>query len=135
MHILVAMDRSEESRNALENALGILETLAGELTIIHVHDGDRNATIIEDMPMIARAESRASELQIPFQTVIRSGTPVSEIVSYAEANDVNAIYVGHRGLARNESDFGGESRGPLGSVARGLVEHTNIPVTVFDRGL
>lgn len=130
MHILVAIDQSEESYNALENALDIVSTFEGRVTAVHVDDDSD-----EDSDCLSRSESRAQTHDVPFDTELLQGEPVSQIATFAEERDVDAIYVGHRGLTSEGSELHGESRGPLGSVAKGLVERTRIPVTVFDRGL
>lgn len=131
MHILVAIDQSDESRNALENALDIVSTFDGSVTAIHVSDSEDE----DGKTYLSRAEARADTHDVSISTELRTGDPVTEIAEYAESEEVDAIYVGHRGLASEGSELHGEGRGPLGSVARGLVEQTRIPVTVYDRGL
>lgn len=132
MHIVVAIDRSKESHNALENAIDIVDTFDGRITAVHVADAEideRAATILSE------AAERGDTRDVAVDTERLSGDPVDSIAEYAEEAGADAIYVGHRGLTSEGSDIAGNSRGPLGSVAKGLVERTQIPVTVFDRGL
>lgn len=149
MHILVAIDRSKESQNALVNALDIVNTFEGEVTAVHavppVEDGsdsDEAGTDGADPEAIDRGREileevteRALQRDISVETELLVGDPIQAITAYAEAHGADTIYVGHRGLSREGKEFSGESRGPLGSVSKGLVEHTEVPVTVFDRGL
>lgn len=152
MHILVAVDRSSESSNALVNALDIADAIDGQVTAVHVDpnpaadshsdlesadptDGQRsNVEDGEDGPLAA-AEVTARSREVPIDTVRLEGDPVERIAEYAESAGVDAIYIGHRGLSNSDKDVPGEERGPLGSVSKGLVHRTAIPVTVFDRGL
>ena len=145
MHILVAVDRSTESQNALVSAFDVVGAFDGTVTAVHVVNGsdrsqsaagstdatasDRGKDVLED------AAERAANRDISIETVILEGDPVESIAEYAESHDVDVVYVGHRGLSRGGNDVSAESRGPLGSVAKGLVERTRVPVTVFDRSL
>lgn len=133
MHILVAVDSSRESQNALENAIDIVSTFDGNVTAAHVRDPASDTS--SDGDLLDGMSTRGEGRDVPVDTEILSGDPVSELVTYAERNGIDAIYVGHRGLTSEGSELHGERRGPLGSVAKGLVERTQIPVTVFDRGL
>lgn len=138
MHILVAVDRSPESRNALVNALDIAETAEGRVTAVTAFD----PTADEDGEAEERARAILEEVRersavhdVEFETALLEGEPIEAIIEHAEANGVDAIYVGHRGLSGGGDDLSRERRGPLGSVAKGIVEGTSIPVSVFDRGL
>lgn len=149
MHILVAFDRSRESDNALVSALDIIDTLDGTVTVVHVVDADNSpssantsregceATYSSDRgeAVLREAVERAAKRDISIETEVLVGDPIEVISDYAEENDVDAIYVGHRGFSSGVQDFSGQSRGPLGSIAKGVVEATEVPVTVFDRGL
>lgn len=132
MDIVVAIDRSPESRNALISALEIVESVGGRVIAVHVETGDesrRPATLLED------ASERAEERGVIFERTVLSGDPIDVIPQYAADEGADAIYLGHRGLSHSGDEFSGESRGRLGSVAKGIVEKSAIPVTVFDRGL
>ena len=132
MDIVVAIDRSPESRNALISALEIVESIGGHVTAVHVANegGSRRPTTL-----LSDARQRAQERGVSFDSIDLSGDPIEVIPTYAAENDADAIYLGHRGLSHSGEEFSGESRGRLGSVAKGVVEKSAIPVTVFDRGL
>ena len=135
MHILVAVDRSVESKNALENALDNAAQFGANVTVVHAVDSGGDAgdpeqrgeelleEVIEDVPAAG----------VAVETRVLVGDPVEAVPAYAEEVDADVIYIGHRGLSAEDRDPTGEERGPLGGVASGILEETSIPVTVFDR--
>ena len=136
MHILVAVDRSEESQNALENALDNASQFDAAVTVVHAVDSDgetgadpenRGTALLEEVIDNAPTEGVAVE------TRVLVGDPVETVPAYAEEIGADVIYIGHRGLSAEDRDPTGENRGPLGGVASGILEETTIPVTVFDR--
>ena len=142
MHILVAVDQSEESQNALSTAIEVQETAGGTVTAVHVvgssteqtgttedstEDADRGEEILEE------AKAKASELNEAIETELLVGDPVEAILKYAEENGIDVIYVGHRGLASKGQEVPDDQRGSLGSVSKGLIERTQSPVSVFVR--
>lgn len=144
MHVLVAVDRSEESHNALLTALDVVDAFDGTVTAVHVVDVDDEPRPIDDAGdgepeptgsdgTLDDAEELAGERGVPLETEVLSGDPVEAIAAYAERRDVDVVYVGHRGLTGEGAELTDETRGPLGSVARGVIERTQVPVTVFDR--
>ena len=146
--ILVAVDQSDESQNALVNALDIVSSLDGTITVVHAVDREDHTepsnSPTDDVAsqrkeqgkaVLSDVTERAAKRDISIETELLVGEPVETITHFAEQNDIDVIYVGHRGLSSEDSGLSGESRGPLGSVAKGLIEHTHIPVSVFDRTL
>lgn len=144
MHILVAIDRSEESRNALTTAFDIQESADGRVTAVHAVESSTARTntakeSTEDAKhgeeILEEAEAQASKRDLSIETELLVGDPVETITEYAEENAVDVIYAGHRGLANKGEEVPEDDRGPLGSVAKGVVERTKIPVSVFDKEL
>lgn len=144
MHIVVAVDRSEESENALATAIDVTESTGGTVTAVHVVESEPSAPVSDGSAedgrnsgeeVLREAEKRASERNSSIETELLDGDPVEAIAEYAEANDADVIYVGHRGLtSEDESEEISEGdRGALGSVAKGLVQRTRVPVSIFDR--
>ena len=131
MHILVAVDGSAESQNALRNALEREETMDHAVTAVHVVDSEDPVDIGKEL--LQEVVDRAVADDHALDTDLLAGDPVEELVDYAEDNDVDVIYVGHRGSSNEDQSLPGDHRGPIGSVARGLIERTQIPVSVFDR--
>ncbi|WP_435348877.1 universal stress protein [Haloarchaeobius sp. HRN-SO-5] len=147
MKFLVAMDGSTEAREALEFAADLAVAVDGTLTAVHavdpdvfenggsepiesLSDADRRLVVqsVEDaedrgLDILEDVAALADELGCDIQTELLYGDPVAAIPEFAEAEEFDAIFVGHRGRsARTES--------MLGSVAKGLVEGATVPVTV-----
>lgn len=133
MDILVAVDPSSESQNALVSAIDIVESLGGRLVVVHV--AEDSTTDPDAESILDASEERARERDVPVETILLTGDPIEVIPEYAREIGADAIYLGHRGLSRSGEEFAGQSRGQLGSVASGVMERSAIPVTVFDRGL
>lgn len=136
--ILVAYDRSPESINALDRACELVSTFDGSVTAVYVRedaetDADAAGAQEQDYPF-EEAQEVAEEWDVDLQTVTLSGDPIDAIPTFGERHDVDVIHVGHRGKASHDRGLSGNDRGPLGSVAQGLIEATQIPVSVFDRG-
>ena len=146
MELLVAVDGSEESNRALAYATNIANATDGSITLIHaiepdiydtgggepVAESDRRDRLIIDS--FDAAEEEGQEIldeAIEFaaergQTVsgeLRYGQPARIITDYAEEGAFETLYVGHRGRSERTIEF-------LGSVARDVVEHATVPVTV-----
>ena len=146
MDLLVAVDGSEESNRALAYATNIANATDGSITLVHaiepdiydtgggepISESDRRDRLIIDS--FDAAEEEGQEIldeAIEFaaergQTVsgeLRYGQPARIITDYAEEGAFETIYVGHRGRSERTIEF-------LGSVARDIVEHATVPVTV-----
>lgn len=138
MHIVVAVDGSPESRNALISALDNIEPIDGTVTAVHVIEPEPGGDQENEDPardVLSRAKRLGKNRELTVETELLEGDTIEAITEYAAEHHVDAIYVGHRGLSGAGSELEGQGRGPLGSVARGIVERTPISVTVFDRGL
>ena len=146
MELLVAVDGSEESNRALAYATNIATATDGSITLIHVvepdiydtggeepvSDSDRRDRLIIDSVDAAEKQGQAIlDEAIEFaaergQTVsgeLLYGQPTRIITDFAEQGAFETLYVGHRGRSDRTIEF-------LGSVARDVVEHTTVPVTV-----
>jgi nucleotide-binding universal stress UspA family protein len=146
MKLLVAVDGSEESNRALAYATNIANATDGSITLVHavepgiydtggkepVSDSDRRNRLIIDSFDDAEKQGQAIlEEAIEFaaergQTVsgeLLYGQPARTITDFAEKGEFETLYVGHRGRSDRTIEF-------LGSVARDVVEHTTVPVTV-----
>ena len=147
MKILVAVDGSDESNAALAHAIDIADATDGSVTAAYavdpsvydlggaepvsgLPDADRRL-IIES---VADTESRgldlledvaasAADRGRTVETELLYGDPVRAITSFAENEGFDAIYVGHRGRSERTERL-------VGSVAKGIVERTDLTVTV-----
>ena len=146
MKFLVAVDGSEASEEALAVATTVAEAMDASITVVHavspsVYDeggGEPLSSaeagrrlIVESIEAAERrgsdvvedAVSLAADRGHDINSELLYGPPVSKIADFAEADGFDAIFVGHRGMARRAEQM-------LGSVAKGLVERAGVPVTV-----
>lgn len=144
MHLVVAYDGSEPSEQALAYACTVAERTDGRVTAVYavdpqVYDQREGGQAITDrdeaskrmvLETIEKAEGRGEETleearakaPIDIDTELRYGDPKEAIPSYLD-EDVEALVVGHRAL-------GDKYERVLGSVAKGLLERSPVPVTV-----
>lgn len=147
MKALVAIDGSKEAKDALSFALDIADAMDGSVTAVHAVDpmvlelgGDEPLSGIMDagrrlvLEGVEKAEERgerhldeavavADERGHKMDTQILYGDPNRVIPDYAEDEEFDVIYVGHRGRSERAGIM-------LGSVAKGIVERARLPVTV-----
>lgn len=91
---------------------------AASLAIKGVEDAERRGeTILDD------AADRGQEHGVEIDTELLYGEPVVTITEFAEANGVAGIIAGHRDVAKDHNRV-------IGSTAKGLVDRTEIPVTI-----
>jgi len=147
MKLLVAVDGSEEAEVALAYATDVAAAMDGQLTVVHAVDpsvydegGTQPISSITDaehrllVESLEDAEERgfdvledarrfADELGCEVETELLYGDPVEEVTAYADREEFDTIFVGHRG--RSE-----QAERVLGSVAKDVVERATVPVTV-----
>ncbi|ESS07681.1 MAG: universal stress protein UspA related nucleotide-binding protein [uncultured archaeon A07HB70] len=140
MRLLVAVDGSEQSDNALAHAERLAEATDGSLTPVHavdpgVHEvadvdpiaGDRlvveDEGEAEDRARRILEEAAASVESVPVTVELLHGDPREVVPDFAASEGYDGIVVGHRGLSERGERV-------LGSVAKSLVEHSPVPVTV-----
>lgn len=137
--ILVAMDFSEPSERALQNARNLAETLHAELHLLHVVVpvavpalGAPSVGYIEDAAVVAQLDEAArQDMESMFDKnwqsahrliiEVRVGTPVFEILRYATEQQINLIVLGTLGRT-------GLTHLILGSVAESVVRQAHCPV-------
>ena len=139
MRYLVAVDGSVESDQAVEYAATHAAALGATLEITHVLEpetelvdgevvlpgGDRAMDLGEQV--LNRARGRAVDHvngELPTQTKLLTGRPSDAIADYADRADIDAIYLGHRGLSEEREQV-------VGSVAKSVVDKATVPVTVI----
>lgn len=145
--ILVSYDNSEQSKNALRNAIMIAETCDAKVTVVSVVDSfdfndpdfvtaARAAGVVEFDDETAQETKRqfrsAQEEVLVKQTAdivgdyanmeyyAVTGKPQQAIIDYGESGDYDLIVMGCRGL--------GGFRGAVGSVSRAIIHSVKIPV-------
>ncbi|WP_423751476.1 universal stress protein [Salinirarus marinus] len=147
MRFLVAVDGSRQSEQTIEYAVELAEATGASVTLVYavdpevyseggmepissLSDADQRL-IIED---IEDAERRAEDvldeavriaenLGVEVETETIYGDPVVSIPSFAESEGYDNLFVGHQGRSERTERV-------IGSVAKGIVERSSIPVTV-----
>jgi len=148
-NILVAVDGSEHSQKALNQALGLAERFKGKITLIHVYStvvplapsvdtlstptlATASTAIAAKMTEEARkkgsqvldeAEQTVKERGISVEKVLREGDAVKEVVAVAQEREFDLIVVGHRGLSKLKELL-------LGSVSEGVSHKAPCPVLI-----
>lgn len=137
-HILVPVDGSANSRRAVAAAAELVKCHRSSVTLLHVIPDEPLPR--ELMKMIASGEITESHMGLLRDSAeiilhdaeealgaagvsaskreYTQGDPASRIIEYAQANEVDLIVIGHRGL--------GTQMDMLGSVTRKLVNITRI---------
>jgi nucleotide-binding universal stress UspA family protein len=147
MQFLVAIDGSPASDRAIDCAAEIAAAADASLTVVHSVDPDVYDTggtdPVTDRPdldqrliieSVADAEDRGQRLVDEAVEQARDrdpdaegellyGAPVETLSEFAADEGFDAVFVGHRGLSEAHERV-------LGSVAKGLVEPSSVPVTV-----
>ncbi|MFB6077698.1 MAG: universal stress protein [Halarchaeum sp.] len=136
--ILIPIDESEQSTDALEYALEEFES--DDITVIHVIDPieagyTAQATVPgyseewyeqaeeEAESLFETAQEVADEYGVTLDTATEVGRPSRTIVNYAEENGYEHIVMGSHGRS-------GVTRILLGSVAEAVVRRSPMPVTI-----
>ena len=135
--ILVPLDSSEHSKNALEKAIQIAKKFDSEITLIHVCS-------LEGVPFSITATKYERYVQnirnfgnaildhglkqvesegVHAETRLLEGHTVEEIIKVAKERKFDLIVMGARGLSAIKEIF-------LGSVSHGVINHVQCPVLV-----
>ncbi len=127
--ILVATDGSDKANRAVDLAVDMAYMFSAQVTALCVRP-PRPGYAVEveglDRPYrqgLEYAGEAASEANVPFSEVERTGDPAEEIVKAAVELDADMVVVGSTGKR-------GISRLMLGSVAEKVVKESTVPVTV-----
>lgn len=136
--VLVALDDSEQAREALEYALAEFDDAeVVALTVINPLEAGFSTEAAlpgyseewyqqakaDAESLLSEAQERAAAADVPLRTHVEHGRPVQCVVAYAEEHDADHVVVGSHGRS-------GVSRILLGSVAEGVVRRSPVPVTV-----
>lgn len=143
---LVAVDGSPASTDALRYALDLAETTGAELAAVYVvmprvtfeggitppasfTEADQELLeTVEDVEtygqsVLDEAAAIAEREGVELETGLLSGNPDEEIATFADENDVDAVFVGH---VEVDPDY----EALFGSVAKDLIDILERPVTV-----
>jgi len=132
--IMVGFDGSTQSEKAAETALKLARAMDSHLLLFAVARPPEPATMVELDAMLDDAREhfeaqfqkirkRAEELDVELETDIVVGHPVEQIVHRAEADRVNLIILGRRGVSRFERII-------IGSTSEKVLRYAHCPVMV-----
>ncbi|MDQ1251087.1 MAG: hypothetical protein QG646_156 [Euryarchaeota archaeon] len=137
--IMVATDGSEHVRKAIATAIEIAKLSGAKLYAVYVMANDefsmsdpKNAELEKTFVDYFRNEGKAATAfvetsgkaeNVEVESVILEGSPVHEIVNFAEGNDIDLIVMGTHGKNAIE-------RFLLGSIAENVVRHSKKAVLV-----
>jgi nucleotide-binding universal stress UspA family protein len=132
--ILVGFDGSSQSEKATEVALSLAQSLDCRVLLFAVARPAEPATMVELDAMLDDAREhfeekfkkiiqRAKDLDVELKTDIAVGHPVEQIVHRAEADRVDLIILGRRGVSRFE-------RFIIGSTSEKVLRYAHCPVMV-----
>jgi nucleotide-binding universal stress UspA family protein len=132
---LVAIDGSEGSEAAIEEALELAHEVGAHVTFAFVRKPPSSLLgypyyerLLSTELGMARAtldaaRSKALEIGIDSRSEILEGDPVDEVLSFADNSGADLIVMGSRGRGA----FAGAL---LGSVSSAVVQHASVPVLV-----
>ncbi|RLG20885.1 universal stress protein [Methanosarcinales archaeon] len=135
--ILIATDGSEYTEKAIEYGLSLAKLLGAKVYALCVADiapalsvpleGSLRPVLEliknECMEATSEVRERGEKIGVEVECVVREGKPASEIVKFAEENEIDLIVMGTLGR-------GGLERILLGSVAERVIRTSKVPVVV-----
>jgi nucleotide-binding universal stress UspA family protein len=132
-HILVAIDGSPYSQEALPAGIEMAKKFDGEILVLHASEHDRGRAVVYTLETPAGATALVADAVKKLQDAgvaakgqlvdVAAGHVAKAIVETAEANGIDLIVMGSRGL----SDVQGMM---LGSVTHKVMQMAVIPVLV-----
>jgi nucleotide-binding universal stress UspA family protein len=143
MKILVALDGSDASLNALKSACRLARGLRSHVAAFYVNKGpeyspeetawtsikDRIARELETFgrEVIHKAYEIGKTYDVPVEGVVADGIPAQEILRYISVHGiVKLVAMGHSSKGRGTQEF-------VASTTRSLVIDANVPVFVVSR--
>jgi nucleotide-binding universal stress UspA family protein len=136
--IMIAVDGSPASTEALEFGLDLAAEEAARALVVHVAPaidsvpaggfGMSHGAVVHELTDADRApldlaQAMAAEQRVAVTTVLLRGPTVRELTAYADEHDVDLIVIGSRG-------HGALTTALLGSVSVGVLRHTLRPVLI-----
>jgi nucleotide-binding universal stress UspA family protein len=133
--ILVAVDGSESSMNALRESFKLATNEKSWITVLSVappYEGDLATTAIGNIQKalkepcekaLLEAEKIAKKEKVLIKTACEEGKPYERIIDLAEAENCDLIILGRKGMSRIE-------RVLMGSVTVRVIGHSHIDVLV-----
>lgn len=135
--ILVPVDFSDASSNALSYAIQLFGTSSLEITVLHIYGVRSTAFLMKNIDEMLEKDARRDmdELlrnvqkeypDVIFKSKITKTYPVSAIVALGDSGNYDFIVMGTKGASGLKEVF-------MGSVAGGVVSKTTAPVIVVPK--
>ncbi len=132
--LLVGYDGSKQADKAVEIAFSLAQSTDCQILIFAVARPPEPATRVEVDAMLddarehfeesfERITKHAEQLGVSLQTAIAVGHPIQQIVHRAEADHVDLIILGRRGMSRFEKML-------VGSTSEKVLRYAHCPVMV-----
>lgn len=103
--LLIGLDGSPSADEALEQAVMLGRRFKSKLIVVHVKETHGKGRRVSDSgELLQRAQERVSDAGLAVETVLRHGTPDSELATLAR--DVDAVLVGRRGRSSTAEAVG-----------------------------
>jgi nucleotide-binding universal stress UspA family protein len=131
LSILVGIDGSEESANALRTAVALFESRVGRLTLAEVLDYETAQSTLPAHHAAAEAEltdrrrEAAALSGLDADTILLAGRPAEALADAAVGGGYHLLVIGSRGR--------GATKAVLGSVARQLAGNSRVPILMVGR--
>ena len=129
-HILIAYDGSDSARRAFDQAVDLAKRYAAQLTVLAVSRPPEFGSEVETEAVMENSLQHYRDLLEPLKALapearfeVAIGHPAVKITTYAEANAVDLIVLGHRGETLFE-------RWLIGSVAKKVMSYAPCSVLV-----
>jgi nucleotide-binding universal stress UspA family protein len=121
--VLVGTDGSVTASRAVDRAVGIAAALEARLIVAYVGDGDAGETVT------AQVEAQHSGALPALETRLLTGDPADALLGLAEAERVDLIIVGNKGMSGAQRFLLGSVPNKVSHQARCdvLIAHTTNP--------
>lgn len=142
-NILVAIDQSECSTRAIEQARDLATLYGAKLTILHVYDNKYFDIFIEgsynrmdvitqmkaDLEkqshlLLSDGKALCAELGDQVETLSLEGNPANKIIDYVDAHDIDLLVMGSHGMSGFRRFF-------LGSVTHKVAVSIEKPILII----
>ena len=134
-HILVPIDGSDESKNALSLSIEMAKKFSAKISLLHVADWNAQMTSLDRVTMsgyipgdilkegyeLLTAAARQIPKEIKTETAVVPGHPATVILEEAEKEKADLIVLGSRGLGAVKGLL-------LGSVSAAVIPKAPCPV-------
>ncbi|PIC82875.1 universal stress protein [Sporosarcina sp. P1] len=135
MRIAVAIDGSENALRAAKNAITLCKYLPeAHLEVIYVSDYNKvkDERLLSQSPesLTLKREQKvqpiielAKDVGVKTKITMLKGNPSQEIIQYVNAEEIDQLVIGSRGLNTFQEMI-------LGSVSHKVMKHVNCPITI-----